>query len=102
MAKAHYLAAAIAAASVGSAHAEGPALVGQVPNSQIAITPSDSTDIVPRCNGLYVGSGGDLRLSLSGGGTATWVGVLAGAQYWLQVTRVLATGTTASNLICLR
>ena len=83
--------------------AEGRALSPQVPNAQESVTPNDSTLL--QCNAIYVGStsgGSEMALTLTEGGTVTWKNVQAGSQYWVQVRKVLATGTTASELICLR
>ncbi len=67
------------------------------------VTPNDGADLpnVPRA--LWVGTQGDVRVTVAGdgtvadGGTATYRGV----QGWLQVhaKRVHATGTTASDIV---
>lgn len=65
------------------------------------VTPSDTTDLSATAKSLYVGSGGDVRVMPAGGGAAvTFVGHPAG-YLPVQVSRVLATGTTASALIAL-
>ena len=65
------------------------------------ITPNDATLLtqVSRC--LYVGSAGNIRVELSSGDIVTLENVVAGAIYPLRVSRVFATGTTATGLISL-
>lgn len=67
-----------------------------------AITPSDTLDLNNVSRALYVGTSGDLRLILVDGGTITLSGVQAGTIYPVRVRRVLASGTTAGNLVGLR
>lgn len=64
-----------------------------------AVTPSDSTDLAALARALYVGVLGDVRVTLAGGETVTFVG----AQGILPVraARVLATSTTATNILAL-
>ena len=63
-----------------------------------AITTSDSGTI-PTTRGVYVGGTGDVKVDMADRGTVTFVGVAAGTLLPLQVTRVYATGTTATNLV---
>ena len=64
------------------------------------VTPSDSGAISDTF-GIYVGGPGNLKVDMVDGGTVTFVGVVAGTILPIQVRRVYATGTTASNLIAL-
>ncbi len=64
-----------------------------------AITPSDTTDLTQTTRALYVGGAGNLRVTLSGGDTVTLMNVPEGALLPLRVRRVLATSTTATNLV---
>jgi hypothetical protein len=48
---------------------------------------------------LYVGTGGTLSITTWGGQTVTMVGVVSGSYVPVQVARVNATGTSASNII---
>jgi len=75
-----------------------------------AVTPSDTANIpnIAREDGtgnrgclLYVGTAGDVRVTTSGGDTTTFVGIQGGQFLPLSVVRVLATGTTADNIIAL-
>lgn len=62
------------------------------------VTPSDSTDLSFVTRNLYIGTGGDLRVTLLGGQTVTYLGVAAG-DFPRRVKRVHTTGTTATNII---
>ena len=67
-----------------------------------AITPSDSADLPFRPRAIYVGTGGNLvlREQQGGGGTAvTFTNVPNGAVLPVRAWRVVATGTTASNIV---
>jgi hypothetical protein len=64
-----------------------------------AITPNDTTDLGTVCRGIYVGGAGDLAVITAGGDTVTLTAVAVGVVYPLRVSRVLATGTTATNLV---
>jgi len=50
--------------------------------------------------GVYVGVGGDLAVRMAGGGnTVVFAGVLAGSLLPIVVDQILATGTTATNIV---
>jgi len=65
-----------------------------------AVTPSDSTDI-NGSRGLWVGTGGDIQVTMSSEQVLTFEAVPSGYLLPIQVTRVWATGTTASGIIAL-
>lgn len=67
-----------------------------------AITPNDSVDLEFPTRSIFVGGDGNLAVIMKGGETVTFTGVVAGMVYPIRVTRVLATGTTAANLVGLR
>ena len=75
-----------------SASPEGPVQHVQT------VTPSDSTDLGHVTRALYVGGAGDMAVQLKDGSAVTFVGMGAG---WhpVRVARVLATGTTASDIL---
>lgn len=78
-----------------SANATAPA------HSATAVTPSDAT-VLPITRALYVGGAGNLAVTMGeDGNNVTFVGVLAGMVYPLQVSKVLATNTTATNIVAL-
>jgi len=62
------------------------------------VTPSDTVDIATTSRAIYVGTAGDLRVTLSEGDIVTFNGVGAG---WhpVRATRVWATGTTAAAIV---
>ncbi len=67
-----------------------------------AITPHDTTLIADGlCEGLYVGSGGDIVVLMIDDTTATFSGVPTGTIIPMRVKRVNSTNTTASNLLAL-
>lgn len=75
-----------------------------------AVTPSNTVDIpsVSTQDGsgnngcvLYVGTGGTLKVTTIGGDEVTFTGIVSGTFVPVQVLRVWATGTSASNIIAL-
>lgn len=71
-----------------------------------AVTPSDSVDLPLNSTGhgvrrIYVTGAGNVAVNLTGGGTATLTGLTANTIYEVGITRVLATGTTATGIISL-
>lgn len=69
-------------------------------HSGATLTPSDSTELAVT-RGLYIGGAGDVKVDMAVQGTVTFVGVLAGSLLPIQVKRVYATGTTATNIVSL-
>jgi len=68
----------------------------------VVVTPSDGTVYTPPLDALYVGGAGNLTLTGVDGASYTLNGALAGTVYNVQVTKVMATGTTATNIVALR
>lgn len=72
-----------------------------------ALTPSDTTDLLPPgglqkiCCALFIGGAGNVAVNLNGGGTAVLTGLAAGQIVDVGVSRVLATGTTATGVVAL-
>jgi hypothetical protein len=74
------------------------------------VTPSNTVDI-PYIGGdgttpswpcvLYIGGSGNIRVLTAGGDDVVFTGVLAGTFLPVQVTRVFATNTTATNIVAL-
>lgn len=64
-----------------------------------AVTPSDTNDLSVTTRSLYVGGTGNVRVVAKDGGTVTYSNVPAGSRLPVRVSRVLATGTTATNII---
>lgn len=67
------------------------------PRDAFVVTPNDSTNLTKKADGLWVGTGGDVAVITLGGTTLTFT-VPTGGVLPLQVTRVLATGTSASGI----
>lgn len=68
------------------------------PGSAGPITPSDSANL-PTPSVVYVGTGGNVKVTTPQGDTATFANVPSGAVIPVQVLQVWSTGTTASNLV---
>lgn len=66
-----------------------------------AVTPSDTVNLTESARLLYVGGAGNLSLLTAGGSSISLSGVLAGTFVPVQVARVNATGTTATNIVAL-
>lgn len=75
---------------------DGPALRAE------AITTADSVDLTDPARAIYIGKKGNIKVTLVGGVDMTFTGLLAGQVYPLGVTKVWATGTTATSMIALR
>lgn len=77
------------------------ATVPTLPENAFALTPADANDYTPGIH-VYVGGAGVVRctpLALGAQGTTVDVTVPAGGMVPFKVSRVLATGTTATLLI---
>jgi len=67
-----------------------------------AVTPSDTANLSTPSRALYIGTAGDVAVIPAGQTTpVTFVGVLAGSIIPVRVSRVLATGTTADDILSL-
>lgn len=65
----------------------------------VAITPDDDTDVVGTLRGLYVGVSGNVSVVMQDDTTGVLSSLAAGMVHPLSVKRVLATGTTATNIV---
>jgi len=69
----------------------------------VAITPSDSSDIVGgQVRGFMIAADGDVAVIMADGSAATLAALKAGQIYPFQARRVNATGTTATGIVGLR
>lgn len=67
-----------------------------------AVTPSDTVDLSAPCRALYVGTGGDVTvIQLDNSTAVTFKNVASGAILPIQVARVKATATTATDIVAL-
>ena len=71
----------------------------RVASDAVNVTPSDATVLAPTWGGLFVGGAGNVAVVTKEGTTLTFTGVLAGSVLPIVVTRVRATGTTATNIV---
>jgi hypothetical protein len=67
-----------------------------------AITPNDNNDLTQFTRFIYVGATGDLTVNMAGSGASIlFKAVPVGTVLPIRVSRVLSTGTTASQLVAL-
>ncbi|MGI0017019.1 MAG: spike base protein, RCAP_Rcc01079 family, partial [Nitrososphaera sp.] len=66
-----------------------------------AVTPSDTVDLTNISRALYVGGAGAVVVTMRDGNDLTFSGVPAGKVLDIRVSRVKATGTTATLMIAL-
>jgi len=70
-----------------------------------AIVPSDANDLIDIPKGIFVGAGGDITMvGLNAPASATgitWKNVPAGSLIPFRARRIMATGTTAANMLAL-
>jgi len=72
--------------------------------SAAAVTPNDSTDLSYVTRAFMVNAGGDIKVAMLTGGegdSSVIVTCLAGIVYPFRVTRIYATGTTATGITAL-
>jgi hypothetical protein len=75
------------------ANAEAPA------RKAAALTPNDAADLATETRALYVGTGGNLSVILSGDTAAVTFTNVAAGYHPLRVKRLRATGTTATGIV---
>lgn len=63
------------------------------------IAPNDGVDLIHVTRALYVGTGGQIAAELASGTPINLVGVTGGSLLPIRVRKILATGTTATNLV---
>lgn len=66
-----------------------------------SVTPSDAADLAATSRALWIGTGGDLALTLSGGDEVSLAGVPGGTLLPVRARRVRAAGTTAAGIVAL-
>lgn len=67
----------------------------------LTVTPDDGADLAQVSRALYIGGAGDVAVTLKDGSTGTFSSAPAGMILPIRATRVLATGTTATNIIAM-
>ena len=68
------------------------------PGDAVVIVPSDSVNLATAAV-IYVGVGGNIKVTTAQGTAITFTGVVAGSVLPIQVIRVWSTGTTATNMV---
>jgi hypothetical protein len=66
----------------------------------IEVTPDDAEDLASPSRGLYVGGAGNIRVHMNGE-VRNFMAVPVGTILPVVATRVLSTGTTATNIVAL-
>ncbi len=64
----------------------------------VVVVPSDTAGL-PQPGTIYVGGAGNLKVLTEGDDEVTFAGVIKGTILPVQVKKVFATGTTATNLL---
>lgn len=68
------------------------------------VTPADDAGLTIAARALFIGAGGDLKVTTTGGETVAFVGLTSGMILPVAVSKVFATGqagTIASNIVAL-
>jgi len=60
---------------------------------------SDSADLAISTRALYIGAGGNVKVTTTRGSELTFVGLVAGTVLPVRVARLWSTGTTATNVL---
>jgi hypothetical protein len=68
-------------------------------SGMVEIDPSDTEDLAHPLRGLYVGGGGDVRCVGPEGDVVTLKNLSSGQILPVQIVRVYASGTTATDLV---
>ena len=76
-----------------SVNSPGPALDAEAITNDVAFSRA--------CRGIYVGVAGIINLELEDGGTVVFKGALAGTVLPVRAVKVLASTTTATDLVAL-
>lgn len=66
----------------------------------VDVTPNDSTDLVRHARGVYCTGAGTIKVTMAGGTDLTFTAA-AGQFLPIEVSRIWATGTTATGIIAL-
>ena len=74
-------------------------MVTRPAENAVEVTTNDSTDLATDARGVYVGVSGNLKATLVGGTTVTFVGLASGVIHPIQARRIWATGTTATSVV---
>lgn len=67
----------------------------------LAVVPNDANDLVNACRGLIVNGAGTVKVTLLDDTVPVTLTLQAGIDYRLMISRVWATGTTATGIVAL-
>ena len=76
-------------------------LTGDPATNAVLITPSDSVDLTNVSRAVYVGTTGNMKVTMQDSGTVLFTGIPAGTTLPIRVTRIWSTTTTASTILAL-
>lgn len=68
-------------------------------SNAFAIVPDDAAELATLPRAVMLGQGGDIAVTFEGGTTVTLTGLAEGVIYPLRLRAVLATGTTATDIV---
>jgi hypothetical protein len=69
------------------------------PQGVVAITPSDTVNLTKSIRGFMIGTAGDVSVAMGDGSTAIMPSCAVGVEYMGKITRINATGTTATGIV---
>lgn len=85
----------------GTGYSIAPGTAGVAGTSAVAVTPSDTVDLTYVSRELYVGGAGNVTAIMADGTTVLFSTVPAGTRLPIRVSRVKATGTTATLMVAI-
>ena len=69
--------------------------------SAVLVTPSDSVDLSNITRAVYVGTTGNMKVTMQDSGTVLFTGIPAGTTLPIRVSRIFSATTTAATIIAL-
>jgi hypothetical protein len=66
-----------------------------------AVSPSDSAALAQVTRAIYVGVSGDIKVDMAGAGAGILLKAVPVGMLFIQVAKIYATGTNATNLVAL-
>lgn len=75
------------------------ALLTSPPKNAFAITPNNAAEIPYVTRAIFVGTGGDLAVTMAAGEQVVFKGVASGSLLPMRIIAVRSTGTTATDII---
>ena len=78
-----------------------PSLTSDPATNAVLVSPNDSTDLANVTRAVYVGTTGNMKVTMQDSGTVLFTGIAAGTTLPIRVTRIWSTTTTASTILAL-